>query len=442
MKLIPGPLLNILRFTPSARLDTLIVVLDRSRKRLAVALGIAIILHLPFTPAMPILRLLHRITGHKQLQQENRAPAKPREVEVELREAAKSDQLRQETPQVPPTGPSITVGAPSNIKFAKNADSKKSDPDKPKDKQEKAKVKDVGLEGKLENRINLKPNVTLGLWFTSMRDHPLGKRLTDLASCDAEWKAFTRQGVNLLQDFEGVLVVGPNLMEPSQMTAAVRHTLSGEKVHDIMDKLVRESGAKGRWLSPNVASAHVGKTQRVLLPQHSEMFFIAPTKGWEALANVKEPLRVPSAEGRVASLVLVHPNKLLERIGLTLPKRVSEMRLEVFANPDASIDLKVELEDSSEQTAKQDARRVSEQFHDLFADLWVTAAAVRTLAGSNIGDAQPAENAPRLDLSAQERTLTGMVHMSPAQAGATLDLLQSFMCRKKSHGHVAKASMP
>ena len=87
-----------------------------------------------------------------------------------------------------------------------------------------------------------KPGMTLGLWFTSMREQPLGKRIVEIASCDVEWRTFANAGVNLLQDFEGVLVVGPNMTDPKQMTAAVRHGLPKEKVHDVMDK----DGAKKR----------------------------------------------------------------------------------------------------------------------------------------------------------------------------------------------------
>ena len=218
------------------------------------------------------------------------------------------------------------------------------------------------------------------------------------------------------------------------MTAAVRHNLPNQRVHEVMDKLVQKSGKNGRWLLPEVATAKLGRVQRVLIPKQNDLFFVAPSKGWQALNNVKEPLRVPSAEGRAASLVLVQPNRLFERVGLTLPRRLSELRLEVFANPDQSIDIKVELEDSSPAAARQDARSVSTQLHDFFADIWVTAAAVRAItgAGSNPSDTQPLETAPRLDLTADEKTLSGMIHLSQAQARTSLELISSVVCRKPS----------
>jgi hypothetical protein len=112
------------------------------------------------------------------------------------------------------------------------------------------------------------------------------------------------------------------------------------------------------------------------------------------------------------------------------------MRLEVFANPDQSIDIKIELEDSSSAAATQDARSVSAQMHDFFADMWVAAAAVRAITGSGSGsasaDVPSLETAPSLDLTPDEKTLSGMIHLSPVQARTTLELIASVVCRKPS----------
>lgn len=419
------------------RLEKLISVLDRSRKRLAIAVGVAILLHLPLTPVMPVLRLLHRVTRSQDLKNPNPQPTAPRQVEVELKEALRSEELRHEQAQAtPPTnGPSLSVNTPSSVKFSKSSPTAKPEENAKPKEPKKEKVKNVGLEGNMESKITGKPGVTLGLWFSSMRDHPLGKRLTQIATCDVEWRTFVNLGVNLMQDFEGVLVVGPNLTDSGQMTAAVRHNLPNQRVHEVMDTLVQRSGKNGHWLAPDVASAKFGKVQRVLIPKQDDLFFVAPSKGWQALHNVKEPMHVPSADGRALSLVVVQPNRLLERVGLSLPKRLSELRLEVYANQDQSIDIKVELEDSSAAAARQDARSVSEQLHDFFADMWVTAAAVRAITGSDPNNPSPSESAPletapRLDLTPDEKTLSGMIHLSPSQARTTLELISSVTCRK------------
>jgi hypothetical protein len=177
----------------------------------------------------------------------------------------------------------------------------------------------------------------------------------------------------------------------------------------------------------------------MLIPKQDDLFFVAPTKGWQALQNVKEPLRVPNSEGRTVSLVLQRPNQMLEQVGLSLPKRIRELRLEVYANPDQSMDIKVELEDSNAEAAQQDAKSVSQQMHDFFADVWVATSALKALTGTaGSGDHPALETAPHLDLSPDEKTLTGMIHLSPSQARTSLELIASAICRKPKSASAKK----
>lgn len=421
------------------RIENLLLALDRSRKRLALAVAVAILLHMPLTPVMPVLRLVRRVTHTRTpVSASAQVPQAPRQVEVELREALKSEEIRQEKAkaqaEAPSHGPSLTVDPVSNVKF--NKTEAKPPPEKEalnKKDPKKDKVKAVGLEGNLNKKVTGKPGMTLGLWFSTMREQPIGKRIVEIASCDIEWRTFANAGVDLLKDFDGVLVVGPNLTDSRQMTAAVHHALPPEKVHDVVDKIVEKSGENGQWLSGDVAKAKFGKVQRVLMPKQNDLFFIAPNKGWQALQNVKDPMRVPASEGRMLSLIVQQPNQVLGQVGLTLPKRIQEMRLEVYANPDQSMDIKVELEDGSAEAAKADAKSVSEQLHDFFADVWVATSALKALTGASEASNTPAgslETAPRLDLSPDDKTLSGMIHLSPSQARTSLELLASAICKK------------
>lgn len=410
----------------NARIEALISVLDRRKGRLFVAFIIAVLLHFPLTPAMPLLRLANRWAKTKP-----EPPPPPQLVDVELKEALKSEERRiQPKPEEPPKAAGVQVEPPSSVKFAAGSTPKPEDKaeDKPKEPK-KEKVKAVGLEGDLSKKLLGKPPVTLGLWLSSLRENPLGARLREILACDREWKGFLDQGVDVMRDFDGMLVVGPSLFDSSQLTAAVRHDLPPERVHEIMKTLVEGSGDRGSWLMPDVASARIGRSQRVLLPQARDVFFVTPTKGWEALKKTKEPLRVPSAAGRTASLVLVNPNRSLGRIGLTLPKRIQELRLEVFANSDESVDLKVELEAASADAAREEEKRVSAQMRDFFSDVWTAASALGAITGT--GSKAHLELPPRLELERDEATLSGMAHLSPNQARATLNLLASFSCRRK-----------
>jgi hypothetical protein len=236
-----------------------------------------------------------------------------------------------------------------------------------------------------------------------------------------------------------VLVVGPSFADPGQLTAAVRHSLPKERVHDVVDGLVQRSGDHGRWLAPDVATPRLGKAQRMLMPHQDDLFFVTPSKGWEALHHLKQPMKVPAAEGRLASVVLSKPNETLKRAGLLLPTRISSLRLEVYANGDQSGDIKVELEDRSAQAAEQDQKEVSKLLFDFFADAWLLTSTLSSFAGTDQPSSGP-ELAPRLDLSVVENTLSGTIHLSPGQTRNTINLVASLLCRKPKAKTTATAT--
>lgn len=403
-----------------ARLEALIDTLDRSRKRILIALGMAIVLHAPATPVMTGLRVLKILRAPEPAVEQ----PPPRQIEVQLEDALRHEQLRKEQQAPPPNRESLAVTSPFAPGAAPKTD--RENADGPKDSK-KETIKDIGLEG-LDKAAN-SPGVTLGIWLSSLRGNPLAKRVSEIAVCNREWKVFVDRGVDLIGDFDGALAVGPTLFDSRQMTVAVRHSLSKDRVHDVMDGLVHQNGLGGRWVEADVATVKMGKVQRVLLPQQDDLFFIAPGKGWETLHNVKRPLRVPTADGRLLSVALVPPQTTLARAGLSLPKRFSELRIEAFANADGSSDVRVELVDASPEAAEKDVESISKSLHDFFADVWLVASALGNLTGASGADA-PRELAPSLDLSVNGKELTGMIHLSSAQTRTALELSASVLCPK------------
>ena len=419
--------------------EPLISLLDRSKKRIVVALGLAVLMHLPATPMFPVLRMVHRIAVKQRALEKPNLPARPPEVEVQLERALHQEEQHQQQVQAVAArhetdshASSLSMSSIAAVPFNQAQPTVEPVDDaavvKPKEPK-KEKLKDVGLEGDLAKTEEVKPGVTLGLWFSSLRDNPLGKDLVKIATCDREWRIFTEQGIDPMNDFDGVLVVGPSLAEPGQMTAAVRHSLPQERVHEVVDGLVKRSGKNGRWIGPGVATAKLGKAQRMLLPHQKDLFFVAPSKGWEALHGLKQSMKVPAAEGRFASIVLAQPNQTLQGAGLTLPKRISRLRLEVYANVDKSSDIKLELEDLSPKAAEEDLKEVSTLLSDFFSDAWVLASTLASFTGADTIASGP-ELAPRLDLSVADNRLSGTIHLSPGQTQRTVNLVASLMCRK------------
>jgi hypothetical protein len=418
--------------------EPLISLLDRSKKRIIAALALAVLVHLPVTPVLPVLRMVHRLSVKNRELEQPIKPVAPPEVEVQLERAIQQEQRHQEqvhaSAQAEPEGPSASLAMtpPQSVPF-NQASPPETPPDEnpieSREKKEKEKLKDIGLEGDLAKKDDTKPGVSLGLWLSSLRDNPLGKELVRIATCDRQWRGFVEQGIDLLNDFDGVLVVGPSLNEPGALTAAVRHSLPEERVHQVVDGLVKRSGKNGKWLEPSVATARFGKDQRVLMPHQKDLFFMTPSKGWRTLHELKHPMKVPASEGRLASIVLSKPNETLKNAGLMLPKRISSLRLEVYAYPDQSGDIKLELDDVDSKAADEDVEKVSKLLSDFFSDAWTLASTFASFAGVE-SDSQGPELAPRLNLVAKDSTMSGTIRLTPRQTRRTVSLVSSLLCRK------------
>src|SRR5690242_18753423 len=95
----------------------LIDLLDRSKKRLALAFAIAVLVHLPLTPGMRLLSLATRLSS---VQRGGQQPAAAPQVEVELQEALRNEQQHLEQGKaVSAAKASVQLDQPQDVKFAK-----------------------------------------------------------------------------------------------------------------------------------------------------------------------------------------------------------------------------------------------------------------------------------------------------------------------------------
>jgi len=299
------------------------------------------------------------------------------------------------------------------------------------------KMKELGLRGGLDGSLRGKPAVTIGLWFSTLRGHLLEPKLGELLRCDSEWRAVLASGLDPVRDLEGVLIVGTSLDRPEQMTVAVEHRLPEERLRAVMDGWVTRSGPNGAWLERDVARIRLGRSERVVFSQrhHPGTFFVAGRTGWEALHLARQPLGVPRALSRGLSLVLRNPRAALAPTGLSLPESIEELRLEIYPNPDQSVDLKLELDRSPEARNQGGAERIARGIEEFFSDLWAATETLALLTGARdtSGSAVKGQRvpAPKLVLREREGVLTGMARLSEGQVTRTLGLVSSLFCRKK-----------
>ena len=297
--------------------------------------------------------------------------------------------------------------------------------------QKEAPKETVGLRGALNDKVVGKPNVTLAMWFGPVREHPLAGTVDKLFSCAPEWKPLRAQGVVPLTDVEGMLVVGEQLSDPSGMTVALQHTMSGERLKGLADGLVAASGERGGWVKDGVAKVVIARKDRVVFEHPRDMIFMAPTTGWEPLHDTTEPLALPPAKGRALSLTLQKPARPLKRLGVSLPARLTEMRLDVFANADGSADVQIDFDEESDAMALADAPQVSRTLSQLFSDLSQVTQTVDVMVRGE-GDAKL--RLPDVDFDPVGKRIAGAIHFAPAQTSKMLSLLSRIVCPKPKAG--------
>jgi len=224
-----------------------------------------------------------------------------------------------------------------------------------------------------------------------------------------------------------MLVVGEQLSDPSGMTVALQHTMNGERLKGLAEGLVAGSGERGGWVKDGVAKVVIARRDRVVFEHPHDMIFMAPPTGWEPLHDTLEPLALPQAKGRALSLTLQKPSRPLKRLGVMIPDRLTEMRLDVFANSDGSADVQIDFDEDSDAMALADAPQVSRSLAQLFSDLSQVTQTVDVMVRGE-GDAKL--RLPDVDFDPVGKRIAGAIHFAPKQTSKMLSLLSRVVCPK------------
>jgi hypothetical protein len=308
----------------------------------------------------------------------------------------------------------------------------KPDGDKPTDKRV------VGLSGKLNEKIVGKPNVTLAVWFSQLRGSPAEALVAPLFACNAEWRWFADRGVTPLRDLDGVMMTGPQLSDSSKLTVAVQHRLKSSEVQTVVASLVTASGPRGAFLEDDVARIVFQHKDRVVFPHQTQMVFVAPPVGWESIRAMKGPLSLPPADGRAFSLTLQNPSRPLKKLGLRMSDKLTEMKLDVFANPDGGADVQIDFEAATAASAAVEVKGVNEVFAQSIADI-AQLAQVAKAPGALGAQAQAALSFPTPSFDAVDKRITGTMHFAPAESQGLLGLVSKLVCAKRKAPPAAKA---
>lgn len=282
----------------------------------------------------------------------------------------------------------------------------------------------LGLKSSDKQHVVGKPDASLVMWFSAWREHQTKTALEGLFACNGLWKPFLRVGLEPLSNLDGIMMTTSDIADGSAATYAVQYNVDKTKVDSAVDALLEKSGTYGKRLAKDAVQLHLWRRYVVAFEHPKNMLFLTPTKGWEELYHHQGPLNLPAARGRALSFTLEDPAPALRIVGAKAPLRLKEVKVDVFANVDGSIDVGVDFEDINEEAAKEDAPILSASLRQVVFDTLQAA----KVAGAAFGVSGEEIKAPAISFSASGNHITDTIQIPAAQTTTLMKTLGVFAC--------------
>lgn len=398
--------------------------LGRWRRRFLYALVVAAIVHLPLLPITLLFGLAGRLLHMQKAADVDYAQAlSPVEMDVEV----------LDPPAAPPNASASGAAAATQaeLELPKGSDGAKGqdandDADEGDDgpaKHRDAKDDVLGLAD-LDRELSTQPNVTMSLWFGPMRRSPLAPKLGALLDCGPLGVALRHAGVETLTDLDAALLAGSKLTDAAGYTIAAQHHLPPARVFAAVDRLVK---AHGQWLDAGAAKIAAAGAWRVVMPAGPKMVLATPVSGWQKVRALGRAPKVPPSHGRALALRLLRPAIAFERLGIELPPRLEELRVDVYASSTGDVDAVVRFVDRDAAHAAADAPLVTTRVRTAMAQLR-EAASLMSWLSLLVGGAKFDAPLPDVEFAPDGRYVVADVRMPAAQASTLVGQMAPFVC--------------
>ena len=357
------------------------------------ALLVALLAHLPFTPLPFILRwlgaYLYRTDTSWDYQDdsviipislvEDTSSASPPPPEKAAENAAGGDEPKRAPPALEARDAGV-ADAPDAETRSDAAPERRKGRDGGPDRMTPLAQADAGADGTgtgvkdtlslvggLKRAVKSKPNVALVFWFSTMREHPLGPLVGSLLACNPQWRDFLGDVIDPLQDLDGVMLVGPRLSDTSKVTILVQSRMDDAKVRQVMGYVADNAHRRGAG-GPIDAGAgtqavrfFADRADRVAFTHPKNLIIVTPPEGFEQLQSQREAMSLPAGRGQAMSLTMVNPWRPLRMVGMRLPETLTEIRVNAFASDGGGVSLEIEFDDQDAAHAESHAADVTDQ---------------------------------------------------------------------------------
>ncbi len=281
-----------------------------------------------------------------------------------------------------------------------------------------ASVEDtLSLAGGLARTSKGKPNVAIAIWFSTIREHQLGRIASDVFRCVPQWRDFLGNTVDPTEELDGALLFGPRMADSSKVTIIVQTRMEQSRIKEILGGLVRSGrGTGAAWMEAGrgelAARFRADRADRIAFTHPQHLVIVTPPEGYEQLHAVREALSLPASRGRAISLTMVTPWRPARARGLALPDTLSELRLDLLASADGGVDVAVELDDKDASSAEEHAALLTREIAELVS-------LYGGIAGSFL-------QTPHF--VARDHRIAGRVHLSSLASGLLLGWVRGQLC--------------
>ncbi len=319
----------------------------------------------------------------------------------------------------PPAASSTVPPAPSATAPPPSATAPPSPPAKAGPEEKRSQVNPIALRGKTAKAVDQKAYVGLVVYMDRVRSHPAGKKIGALLPQLPQWRDFFRaSGLDPVQDFERLHVVGPSFTNSSQVIAQLEYRTSTERVVSAVDQLVRRSG--GRWVSraPPVARAYADRAERSFIVRAPNAVVVAPPKLEERLLAAGRPeIAEPESDEAVVARI-EKPHAPFARLGVMLPQSLESITLWLYPRAQGAVEIYAEGRDHSAAEAREHAFGLEQQLNGALA-------VVSNLSSffGRIGFGGGV-TFPQIKLSAKGRVIQGRVRLDAGQVDFVLARLE------------------
>jgi hypothetical protein len=228
----------------------------------------------------------------------------------------------------------------------------------------------AALTGDAKKVIDQEANVRLVIYPEKIRNHPLAPRIGQLLASVYQWRDFFGPAkLDPIRDVDRIMVVGPELRDSKNVAAILKLNVSGARVREAIDAIVKLDTEHGEWLDAGVpaAMAYADRAPRLfVMPSPDTVVVVPPSVRAKALALK----RVNIAKARGSEVVwayAVNPWRPARMLGVDLPKTLKWAKIWISPSEGGGALVEAEAEDESPESATRHAQELNQQIKDLLA---------------------------------------------------------------------------